>query len=127
LKRYWLNAFVLASLLSCFLPEAVNAAITVNADKVIRQKPENIGGTMIEWHDVPSPLVTNTPIDYQKDLRDSKVKIIRMGSYPDPRNKSQTLSDFDKKVLAVIKSGAVPLFYSPIKPGLSYLQRFSVR
>lgn len=121
MKRYWLNAFVLASLLSCFLPEAVNAAITVNADKVIRQKPENIGGTMIEWHDVPSPLVTNTPIDYQKDLRDSKVKIIRMGSYSDPRNKSQTLSDFDKKVLAVIKSGAVPLFYSPIKPGLSYL------
>jgi hypothetical protein len=121
LKSYWFNVFVLASLLSYFLPEVANAAITVNADKAVRQKSENIGGTMIEWHDVPSPLVTNTPIDYQKDLRDSKVKIVRMGSYPDPRNKSQTLSDFDKKVLAVIDSGAVPLFYSPIKPGLSYL------
>jgi hypothetical protein len=122
LKNYWLNAFALVSLLSCSLAKAANAAITVNADKVVRQKSENIGGAMIEWHDVPSPLVTNTPIDYQKDLRDSKIKIIRMGSYPDPRNKSQTLSDFDKKVLAVIGSGAAPLFYAPIKPGLSYLK-----
>jgi hypothetical protein len=121
LKSYCLNAFVLASLLSCFFPEAASAEITVNADKVVRQKSENIGGTMIEWHDVPSPLVTNTPIDYQKDLRDSKVKIVRMGSYPDPRNKSQTLADFDKKVLSVISSNAVPLFYAPIKPGLPYL------
>ena len=117
-----MNTFVLASLFSFFLPEASNAAITVNADKVIRQKPENIGGTMIEWHDVPSPLVANTPIDYQKDLRDSKVKIIRMGIYPDPRNSSQTLSDFDRKVSAILSSGAVPLFYAPIKPDLNYLK-----
>lgn len=114
-----LSAFLLLTL--CLTDHSAKADINVNWDQpLVRKKtPPYVGGTMITYHTFPSPFVTRTPIDYQSELRTAKSKMVRLGMFPDPR-KDQSISAFDDKVKAIQSSGAVPLFYAPIEPGLNY-------
>ncbi len=95
------------------------ASISLNANDILREKPVGIGGTMIEYHDAPSPFVVGNPYNFQADVRKNNCQLIRMGAYPSLKNMKQTLNDFDDKVLAIINSGAKPLFYVMIKPNVS--------
>lgn len=107
--------------LSCGMVSQGPAQITVNAAQVIRQKPDGIGGVVINAHS-PEFATNANGIDFQADLKAAKVKLVRNVTYPDNRAPNHRLDYFDRNVRAIVNAGATPLLIQYIKPGLPYFK-----
>ena len=124
---YKLVLFVLAFILVtfvgvCFSTRGViSTGVVIDASKVVRQKPLGIGGVVIEAHK-PHFATNANGIDFQRDLKDANIKLVRNVTYPDNRKPQHKLDYFDRNVKAIIKAGGTPLFIQYIKPDLPYFK-----
>lgn len=115
--------------LSCFAPLSLlgaiaisaHADVSVDAGKIVRDRPPGVGGTVIDAHS--SRFATGAEgIDYGADLKRAKVKLVRNLTYPDNRAPDHDLAYFDRNVQAITSAGAQPLWIQYIKPDLPFLK-----
>ncbi len=97
------------------------ANILVDANQVVRQKPLGIGGVDINSHS-PDFAKNANGIDFQDDLKEARVQLVRSLTYPDNRNPNNQLAYFDRNVKAIIGAGATPLLIQYINPKLPFLK-----
>lgn len=118
-SQFWSSALVLG--LACWPLHGAQADVTVDASKTLRDRPEGIGGVVINAHSDEFATGANG-IDFQGDLKAAKVHLVRHQVYPDVRfpqtatGKDKDLAWFDKTTTAILNAGAQPLFIQPIKP-----------